>query len=624
MNDFQIFNKKYSKLSLHKNDNKKVQMKNIPPIFKDIFHTNSNNFENHSLFGKYNQNTKKNSLDENFNVKNSRSNINSKNLSIPINGVQKNKISINRNKDSSLNIHKNILFKKNVEKYLYNSHKEGNLYSNNSKENSNNDNYKSNVILNKMNNFKLNILTKKPNLNFINIKKNSISFNSNINLGKSVSKSKSKSKSKNKKENKSHNNKLNNNINKIILDKYIKIYKIGEKEFRKKSESKSLNIVGRESSNSNINKMSLSNIISKIQYKGLNKKNKSSNLLISNVNKQKNIHNSKTSSNIVITKIEQNNNSKMKNNNIKLINNDKNVNNNENINSKKYLSKNHIMYLDKKSSGIKKEKNMKKRKKEKHLSFNNLKNDIENVNSNINGSNYLNTNYNESKNKGSENIIYDYKSNNNLLFKNNNLYRNSKLNILNDESNILNERLKTEYNKSLENKYDINKTSLSFNENDSLRLYPEIYIKDDEYNYDKEKNIKREKELDETESPLKMDTDQVSNENSGVLSFDQVKDIICYHNMNNIDKKYDFLFRKNEREIYDINIKSKYLNFFFPNTNNKEIQGKGNDNNDISDDFVPFQTKINFKYPNSSIFSIDTEYSSKMKKKYNKNLVENS
>ncbi len=140
----------------------------------------------------------------------------------------------------------------------------------------------------------------------------------------------------------------------------------------------------------------------------------------------------------------------------------------------------------------------------------------------------------------------------------------------------------------------------------------------------KKKKIKREKELDETESPLKMDTDQVSNENSGVLSFDQVKDIICYHNMNNIDKKYDFLFRKNEREIYDINIKSKYLNFFFPNNNNKEIQGKGNDNNDINDDFVPFQTKINFKYPNSSIFSIDTEYSSKMKKKYNKNLVENS
>ena len=574
MNDFQIYNKKYSKLSLHKNDRKNIKMKNIPPMLKEIFNSNSNSIENHSHYGNYNQNSKKYFIDENMNIKNSKSNINSQNLSSLINGISKNKP---HNKDSSLNIQKNILSKKKVEKFLYNSKKEENNY--NSKENSNNDNYyKTNVILNRMNNLKLNIITKKPNLNFINIKKNNISYNSNINIKKSTS----KSKSKNKKENKSYNSKINNNINKIIFDKYIKLYKIGEKEIRKKSKSKSLNIGQRESpnyiinkystemneNNNNNHKMSLSNLITNIQYKGLNKKNKSCNLLMSNLNKQKKAHNSKRRSNIIITKIEQNNNSKIKNNNI---------NNIENINDKKYLTQNHIMYFDKKYSGIKKEKKMKKRNKEKQLSFNNLKNDYIDKANIINGStsNYFNTKNIDYKNKDKENVIYDYKSNNILKNDNkNNINKNSKLNTLNNENNfkILNERLKTEYNnKSLRNEDEINEKSLSFNEDDGVQfLYPEIYIKDDEY-YFKNGNKKREKELDETESPLKMDTDKITNENSGVLSYDQVKDIICYNDMNNIDKNFDFIFKKNEREIYNMNYKKKYLNFFFDkNTNHNK------------------------------------------------------
>ncbi len=40
-----------------------------------------------------------------------------------------------------------------------------------------------------------------------------------------------------------------------------------------------------------------------IQYKGLKKKNKSSNLLINNNKKSKNLHISKTNSNIIITNI---------------------------------------------------------------------------------------------------------------------------------------------------------------------------------------------------------------------------------------------------------------------------------------------------------------------------------
>ena len=48
-----------------------------------------------------------------------------------------------------------------------------------------------------------------------------------------------------------------------------------------------------------------------------------------------------------------------------------------------------------------------------------------------------------------------------------------------------------------------------------------------------------------------------------------------------------------------------------------------NNNNDLIEDLATINTNKNLKYPSSSIFSIDTDYSSKMKKKYNKNLVKN-
>ena len=306
---------------------------------------------------------------------------------------------------------------------------------------------------------------------------------------------------------------------------------------------------------------------------------------------------------------------------------------------------------------MKKQKTKYNKDSENHISSKDIKNDYNSIsNANNNSNNYIH-NYLEKKQniENKENIIYDYKNNKILSKKNktnsnlNNFNNSKKFFLINNNEkensdNIqkeLNERLKTEYNdNSLEeidkmyeedNTEEINQKSLSFSKHDSFRfLYPEIYIKDDEYYYKNKNNNfsndKKEKELDETESPLKIDTEKLSAENSGVLSFDQVKDIICYNNMNNIDKKDDFLFKKNERQIYDNNYKNKYLNFFFKNNiNNKDKSNNINNNsnnNDIIDDVISFKTNANFKYP-SSIFSIDTEYSSKMKKKYNKNLVKN-
>ena len=674
MYDFQIHTKKYSKLSLHKKDNQKTKNKNLPQRLKNIFFTNSNGLEISSQFGNYQnfQYLKKNILDENSKSKHITYNNNNNNLSFPINNTSSNKNINFKNRDGSLNNQKNNIFQKKFDKHNNNSKKEDSINNYKSKENANNNNNIFNnvngIMLNKAN-IKINIIPKKSNFKYISLKENNISLNSNKNMGKSQSKSKSKS--KNKRENKSHNNKVSNNINKIIFDKYLKLYKIGEKGFGKKNNRNKLNAIYKENqnnlnkysseiNNSDIHKMSTQNMLNNVQYKGLKKKNKSSNLLISNLNEPKN-HVSNSKSNIFSKNDSKNNtNNKVKNNNYKV---------DENANSKKYLTENHIMYLINKKKNLKKRNN--KNSKEKQISLKDIKNDsnkitntITNTNNNNSNNNLMNLFYDQKQNNESkdnkhnkhnkENIIYDYASNNllyikkntanNLNMNNNDSKKNLKISVQ-DENNenvykLLNERLKTEYNENSmevidkmyeeENNEEMNKKSMSLSKRDSFEfLYPEIYVKDDEYylenENDKEDNYKKEKELDETESPLKMDTDKVSNENSGVLSFDQVKDIICYYNMKSSGKQNDFLFQRNERQIYDIKYKKKYFNFFFGNNGNTNEKNNNLNNNinELNDDLNYLNQNINFKYPNNSIFSVDTEYSSKMKTKNNKNLVKN-
>ena len=724
MNDFQILNKKHPKLSLYRNYKSNNKPKNMPQGLKSILITNSNGLEISSQFGNFLHFSKKNMLDENFSFKRLTTNYNkNKNTSYPLN-TGSNIKNFKQKEGSIINLKSN-LYKKKFEKYLTNSKKNDSSKNHNSKDRTNsNNNIMTNItglMLNRSN-IKLNIIPKKTNFKYINYKENNLSMNSNKNIGKSTSISKSKSKRKNRRENKS----FNNNMARMFFDKYLRL-KFDKIGYRKKSHKKSFGYLNKESprlinnkfSNeiniSDVNKMNSFNLIKNIQFKGIKKKNKSSNLLLSNLNninninsKQKNInaHNTRANSNnIIISKIETNKinikNNKIGNkNNIGAYNNI-NINNNKisqnEKNNKKYLTDNHIMYMiNKKNSG--KNKNQKKlstlgTNKIKQISLKEIKNES-NTNANIINSkneynnNYINLNlnkYNINNNNNlkdkpkieqNENVIYDYKTNK-KFFKskdNNNLYKDNKnkniygkkadklinntntnpnINEIENSTNtykILNERLKTEYNDiSLEaidkmyeqeqetNESKINKNILSKkdSEENSFRfLYPDgdIYNRDDEFFIENNEDIldnneKREKELDETESPLKMDTDKISVENSGVLSFDQVKDIICYYNMNNTDKQSEFLFQNKEREIFNMNYKNKYLDFFFGNKENENGIGFGgyneiNNNNDLTDEIMSLNT-FNLKYPNNSIFSMDTEYSSKMKKKYNKNLVKN-
>ena len=723
MNDFQILSKKRSKLSLYRNFKSNTKPKNMPQGLKSILITNSNGLEISSQFGNFLHFSKKNMLDENYSFKRITTNYNKNATSYPVNTASNMK-NIKKREGPIINLKSN-LYKKKFEKFLTNSKKNEYSKSHNSKDKANsNINIMNNItglMLNRSN-MKLNIIPKKTNFKYMNFRENNLSINSNKNIGKSTSISKSKSKSKNKRENKSYNN----NITQMFFNKYLKI-KLEKMGHRKKNHKKSFNYLNNKESPryinnklsneiniSDVNKLNSFNLIKNIQFRGVRKKNKSSNLLISNINninninsKSKNIHNSRANSNnIIISKIETNKNINSKsNNNNKILNknslaiNNNNINNNNKINQnnekngKKYLTENHIMYIvNKKNSG--KNKHQKKpltnntnntNNKNKQFSLKEIKNESnlnsknDSSNNPINKLNKNNTNNNIINNKPKidqiENVIYDYKTNKKYQNVNINISKGNKTNHLNKKENklinntntnpnineiensvntykVLNERLKTEYNdisleaidKMYEQEQDTddmninnkNTRSKKNSEDNSFRFYypdGDIYNRDDEFfivnndeNLDNLNNSeKREKELDETESPLKMDTDKATVENSGVLSFDQVKDIICYYNMNNTDKQSEFLFQNKEREIFEMNYKNKYLNFFFEN---KEENGIGlgifseNNNNDIMDDMTSINT-FNLKYPNNSIFSIDTEYSSKMKKKNNKNLVKN-
>jgi hypothetical protein len=50
---------------------------------------------------------------------------------------------------------------------------------------------------------------------------------------------------------------------------------------------------------------------------------------------------------------------------------------------------------------------------------------------------------------------------------------------------------------------------------------------------------------------------------SGVLSYDEVRDIIVYYDMGEIERKNDFLFEKNDFEEFVRKKKKKYEKFFF-------------------------------------------------------------
>ena len=301
----------------------------------------------------------------------------------------------------------------------------------------------------------------------------------------------------------------------------------------------------------------------------------------------------------------------------------------------KSISKNNV--VKNKSLNVNKNKMKKNLFKQKHKSSNLLITKY-----------YKEKNCNKNKRNNSKNLSNNFSNNNSISKKNNSLCNNNNTNSL--VNNSINKKYlpnkqimyfmkrkkrlnKTKNynhinlaNKNIKNQKFICINNYTNKDNNYLineRLKTEQCCEEDTTNnfilpkkYSKKdllfKNLfsnDNNKELYETESPLKSSTDKDNKDNSDALSFEEVKDIIIYNNLTDIDIKKEYLFRKEERKFFEKNDEIKYIDYFF-NKNNAMDEG----HNKIK--------STNFG-SNCEMLSLDTEYSSKMKTKVNKNLVKN-
>lgn len=107
-----------------------------------------------------------------------------------------------------------------------------------------------------------------------------------------------------------------------------------------------------------------------------------------------------------------------------------------------------------------------------------------------------------------------------------------------------------EKTKTSKEKY--NEKNLKINDNNNLKAEKNInLLKKENNNY---YNNKKDEEYDsifETEKKVKSKFDDESNEDSGLLSFDKIEDLIIYENMESITRNDNFLFYKNDREAFN-------------------------------------------------------------------------
>ncbi len=163
--------------------------------------------------------------------------------------------------------------------------------------------------------------------------------------------------------------------------------------------------------------------------------------------------------------------------------------------------------------------------------------------------------------KNNKNINSNKESKNNISINNKNNQLNEKEIINNNNTNIL-----INQNKSFKEK-DIN-----INQNlDKL-------LKEELESLEINQNISNIDLFDERENYFN-DDDDIESDNSGVLAYDEVRDIIVYYDMGDLQKNQNYLFETDDYKIFLNKKKDKYLNFFCKiseNNNNRII--KVNDN----------------------------------------------
>ena len=177
-------------------------------------------------------------------------------------------------------------------------------------------------------------------------------------------------------------------------------------------------------------------------------------------------------------------------------------------------------------------KNPENNKSIKEKNNNNKTKNNKNINIKITNDEKINNNNNNNK-----------KTNNN----NNSINKNYKSNEIIKDNIII--------NKEEENNIKNNINKLSQNDLESLEV---------------NQNISNIDIFDERENYFE-DDDNEESDNSGVLAYDEVRDIIVYYDMGDLNKKQGFLFEKDDYKNFINGKKNNYLNFFLNNNEQNRV-----------------------------------------------------
>ena len=169
--------------------------------------------------------------------------------------------------------------------------------------------------------------------------------------------------------------------------------------------------------------------------------------------------------------------------------------------------------------------------------------------------------------------INERNSSNNNLSQNNNIKNN-----INNIKNKTKTKSNSNNNNSNINTSNINnisknqKSEKQINKEKEKEIVKDIKnIKDYLNNFIDDKNISNIDYFDEKEVNISNndDIDDDESENSGVLAYDEVRDIIVYYDMGDLNKKQGYLFDKDDYKYFLNTKKENYLNFFLNNNNNE-------------------------------------------------------
>ena len=165
------------------------------------------------------------------------------------------------------------------------------------------------------------------------------------------------------------------------------------------------------------------------------------------------------------------------------------------------------------------------------------------------------------------------------LKNNENNKKSNKESYHNSNSNINNNKKSEKQRLNNNNSLNLNNNNININAN--ILINQNKTLKEEEINInqlkkeidylDVNQNISDIDLVDERDNYYNNnDDDEEESENSGVLAYDEVRDIIVYYDMGDLTKKQNYLFEKDDYKIFLNNKKHSYLNFFMKNNMNDE------------------------------------------------------